>query len=264
MPEETVPQWFEGANEALKAHIVNKGLDKLDAGAAAMKAADLHRGAERLIGVPAEQVVRLPKDGADPSYQDAYKRVAALGVPKEPEGYVFDGVPEATATQVRAMAVKLGLPAHVASEIAAGMAADSNAASLRATAEKEAAVGAMQASLRAAWGSNYDVNLFKTSRAAEALGWDKGTVDAMQGMVGGDKLLNAMLGLANKMGEAEILRGSPGGGQGSLTRDQALARKAEIQVQSKRQLSPKELDETLAELRNLDAIIVGANQQQRW
>lgn len=255
-----VPHWSAGADDGLKAHIVNKGLDKLDAGAAALKAAELHRGAERLIGVPAEQVVRLPKDGADPSYADAYKRVAALGVPKEPAGYVFEGVPEATATQVRALAVKLGLPAHVASELAAGMVADQTVATARATAERDAAVGAMQASLRASWGANYDLNQFKVTKVAEALGWDKSVVDGMQTAVGGDKLLNAMLGLATKMGEAEILRGAPGGSTGnSMTRDQALERKVEIMMRSKNvRMTDVQMNEALTELKNLDAIIVGA------
>jgi hypothetical protein len=261
MAEETLPHWSEGLADPIKAHITNRGHDKEDASTAAAKLAEAHFHAQKLVGVPPEQIVRLPKDGADPAYLDAYKRMAAIGAPKDAEGYTFEGVPEATATQVRALAVKLGLPAHVASELAAGMVADQTTATARATAEKEAAVGAMQASLRAAWGSNYDVNLFKTTKVAETLGWDKGTIDAMQGLVGGDKLLNAMLGLANKMGEAEILRGGSGITQGSLSRDQALARKAEIMVQSKRQLSPKELDDALSELKNLDAIIVGPPRQ---
>src|SRR5712691_5287053 len=96
MAEETPKPWFDGLAEPVRAHITNRGHDKEDAPTAAAKLAEAHFAAQRLIGVPPEQVVRLPKDGADPAYADAYKRVASLGAYKEGQAFP-EGTPEAVA-----------------------------------------------------------------------------------------------------------------------------------------------------------------------
>jgi len=213
----------------------------------------------RFIGAPPESILRLPKDGADPAYVDAYKRVAALAAPKDAAGYTFaEGTPDHIATAARARALELGLPPHVATALAANMTAAETQATAVAKGEKDIALGAQQALLRQAWGANYDANLFKANRAVEALGWDKGTLDAMQGTVGGDKLMTALLGLAGKMSEADLLRGGGRLDTPSMTRDQAIARKAEILVSAgQRQFTPVELETTKRELQTLAAIIVG-------
>ncbi len=235
MADET-PHWSAALPDPIKAHMVARGHDKEDAPTAAAKLAEAHFAAQRFIGAPPESILRLPKDGADPAYVDAYKRVAALAAPKDAAGYTFAE----------------GTPDHIA------MTAAETQATAVAKGEKDIALGAQQALLRQAWGANYDANLFKANRAVEALGWDKGTLDAMQGTVGGDKLMTALLGLAGKMSEADLLRGGGRLDTPSMTRDQAIARKAEILVSAgQRQFTPVELETTKRELQTLAAIIVG-------
>ncbi len=250
--------WYAGLAEPIKAHITNRGHDKEEPAVAAAKLAEAHFAAQKLIGVPPEQVVRLPKDATDPSYPDVYKRVSALGAPKEPAGYTLEGIPEATATQVRALATKLGLPVHVAAELAAGLVSDANAAAAATKAASDTAVAAMQATMRATMGANYDLNMFKLQKVGEALGWDKAMLDGLQTQVGGDKLINALLTLGDKMGEAPTLRGPVGGGPLNMTRDQAVLRKAEIMTAAQgRKFTDAELADAQKELVQLATIIMG-------
>ena len=250
--------WYDTLPDPVKAHITNRGHNTEDAPTAAAKLAEAHYAAQRLIGVPAEQIVRLPKDANDPSYVDAYKRVAALGVPKTAEEYTFEGVAEEPAARARALAFKLGLPAHQATGLAAELVAADALAEAKAKATNDVNAAADQATLRAAWGANYDLNLFKANRVVEALGWDKATVDKMQATVGGNALLNGLLNLAGKMDEAVILRDSGGSRTPTLTRDQAVTRKTEIMMASSmRKFTPAELTEAQIELSKLNAIIVG-------
>ena len=259
MADDTPAHWSAALPDPIKAHITNRGLDKEDAPTAAAKLAGDHYAAQRLIGVPPEQILRLPKDAADPAYAEAYKRVASLGAYKEAAGYTFpEGTSESIAKSASETALKLGLPSHIAAELAAHMSAKTAEDSARSEAERTTALGAQQATLRANWGANYDLNLFKTTKVVEALGWDKATLDSMQTTVGGDKLMAALLGLAGKMSEAEILRGGGIPTGPSLNRDQALARKAEIMADAgTRTFTPVEFAAAQKELQQLAAIIVG-------
>lgn len=257
MADEPTPAaaWHDALPEPVKAHITNRGHNTEDAATAAVKLAEAHYAAQRLIGVPAEQIVRLPKDAKDPAYAEAYKRVASLGAPKSAEEYAFEGVPEAAADRARALAFKLGLPTHQATDLAAELVAADALAEAKTKAEKDVNLAASQATLRAAWGANYDLNLFKANRVVEALGWDKDTVDKMQATIGGNALLNGLLNLSGKMDEAVILRGS-GGGTPTMTRDQAVERKAEIMMASSmRKFTPEQLVDAQIELQKLNVII---------
>src|SRR5260370_9678121 len=114
MADDVVKPWFDGLAEPIKAHITNRGHDKEDAPTAAAKLAEAHFAAQRLIGVPPENVLRLPKDGADPHYIDAYKRVAALGAPADAAGYTFaEGTPEHIATVARSEEHTSELQSHL-------------------------------------------------------------------------------------------------------------------------------------------------------
>ncbi len=129
-------EWFETLDAETLAHATAKGWNVPDAAAAAAAAVKAHHGAEKLIGHPADQVLKLPKDAADPSYQSVYDRVVGMSTPKDPAEYKFDGVKfkdgtdlaEEDRTFVRKMATKYKLPTTVAAGIAADLAARADAA----------------------------------------------------------------------------------------------------------------------------------------
>ncbi len=270
MADENTP-WFDGLDEDLKSHIVSKGLDKLDPTAAARKAVEMHRGAEKLIGADPSSLAKLPKDAADPNYAPLYERLANMAVPKEPAGYTFEGVkfkdgaevPDTFANMIRETATELKLSPSAAKSLAARMVAYVDKVDMDEGEAGKAALAASQTELRQTWGSNYDLNLFKIQRVSEMLGWDRAVTDTLNNTVGGTKVMSGLLELANRMGEAEYLKGSPSGGSMALTRDQALEKKVSLMMEAGRgKLSEQRLAEVTTELLNLDKVILGASQQR--
>ena len=177
--------------------------------------------------------MRLPKSPDDPAYADAYKRVVEFGAPKDASAYAFDGVKhkdgsailEEDAAFVRELASELKLPVNAAASVAQKIVERAERVVGEADEKKLLTLTAEQTALRGAWGTNYELNLFRTMRVAEALGWDRGMVDKLKEVVGGSSVMNALLQLAGKMDEAPLLKGEPNTGSGSLTREQAMAKK---------------------------------------
>lgn len=270
MADDTTP-WYETLDEDHKAHVVSKGLDKLDAPTAARKAVEMHRGAERLIGADPATLAKLPKDATDPAYVALYDRIASMAVPKEPTGYTFEGVKfkdgtevsEDLASMVRETAMDLKLSPSAAKTLAARIVAFTDKAVEDDDVAGKAALAASQSELRQTWGPNYDLNHYKIQRVGELLGWDKDVTDTLNKVVGGTKVMNGLLQLANRMSEAEFLKGNPSGGSPALTRDQALERKANLMMEGSRsKLSDQRLAEITKELMDLDKVIISASQQR--
>jgi len=258
-------EWHEGLDPALVEHATAKGWIKEGVGAedVAKEAVKAHYAIQKYVGVPAEQLVKLPKDASDPSYADAYKRVVEMGAPKDPKDYSFDGVKgigEEDAAFVRGLAAELKLPVNAAASLAQKI-VERAEGTASAQAEKNAmTLAAEQAILRSTWGANYDLNLFRVGRVAETLGWDKDTVDKLNNTVGGTKVLNGLLQLSGKMSEAAFLKGETGGGEGAMTREQATEKKAQLMAEAQGKVTEERFMAIWNELKQLDTIIVGAAQ----
>lgn len=233
------PNWFDELDEVHRGHVVSRGLDKLDAGAAARQAVKDHREAQaaisRVHGIPADQVLRVPKDAADPGWGDVWKR---LGRPEKPDDYKIEGVKFADGKDptpefvghMRALAHDLNLPADKAGALAQRVMAlaDSNAVDDARAGDTRRS--ANDAELHRAWGANHDYFRFQTTRAAQILGIPEGVVKTMEGQSGEEYVafMESLRGLAGKMGEAELLRGETGGGGRALSRDEAVARRDDL------------------------------------
>src|SRR5688572_23977637 len=77
--------WADGLDADTKGWVTGKGFDKLDATAALPELIKGYRGAEKTLGVPADQILRLPgKDAKPEDWRGVYTK---LGLPEKPEGY---------------------------------------------------------------------------------------------------------------------------------------------------------------------------------
>lgn len=221
--------WFGKLDADLQSHITGRGWDKLDGGAAAAEAARSHMAAQKLIGVPPESVIRLPKDATDPSYQGIYDRVVGMGVPAKAEDYKLPAtVSEADQEFVRAVALKYKLPEAAAQGLAADLRERGEGSTAAAANAAETTKAANQVALRTAWGGQYDQNAFSATRAAEGIGFTAEVLSAMAGLPAEKYVanMNALLKLSQQLNEATILRGGnpvrdPTAG---FTQEQARAR----------------------------------------
>lgn len=211
------PPWFNDYEPEQKAFITARGLDRMDAAAALAAAIKGHQNAEKMLGGPADQVLRMPKDASDPLYQQAYDRIVGMGAPKTPEEYKIDGVQfrdgrpldEANVTSIRDFAAKNKLTLPVARELAGWVAERVDNVQATDTNAQGLARAANQVALRTHWGGAYDENTFKATRVAENLGLTPSVLAHMASLAPPEYIANmeALAKLSGALNEAEILRG---------------------------------------------------------
>lgn len=212
-----MPEWYEEFPTEDADWIKARGWDKPLTPELAGSMAKAFRDTQQKLGVPADQIIRMPKDANDPNYQAAYERIAALGVPKDPAEYTFDQVRAKSGAELspdeieraRSIAAELKLPAHAARVLAAREAdrreAEKAATDLAAATNKQM----NDAAIRANWGQEYDQKQFSAVRAAESVGFTAEVIETM-GRLPPEKYvanMNALVSLGMQMNEAAMLRG---------------------------------------------------------
>lgn len=229
--------WYDGAPAEIVGHIQTKGWHEKPANEVALAAIAAHREAEKYIGHPADHVLKLPKDAAD---ADGWKTVwNRLGVPADAKDYDFAAVKfadgsaptQAFTDWVRATAHQLNIPKDQAASLAGQFVKYlENDAATEAT-ERTAKVAEEQKTLDASWGANKEANLFIAKQAAAKLGVSPEAVQALEGQVGYAAVMNMFLAVGQKIGEDKFVSGGIAR-DGILTREQAVARKAELMADS--------------------------------
>lgn len=232
------PPWYQGVtgiDADTITHLTAKGWDKLTPTEVAVHAATAHRNAEKLIGAPADQMLRLPTDPAAPEWQTVYDR---LGRPAKPDGYDFAGVKHANgndldpafATSLATAAHKFGVSkdalAGLTKDIVAGLDARDAAA---ATAQAEA-VAAERKTLETNWKADYSGNMALAKAAATKLGVTPEAVSALEGVIGYSKVMEMFRAIGQATGEDTFIltNKTPDGNPHTMSVDQATARKAEL------------------------------------
>lgn len=205
-------EWYAALDADTQAHITGKGWEKLDPAAAAIEASKAHLAAQKFIGVPAEQLLKLPKDASDPTFQAAYDRIFGMVPTRTAEDYKFEGVelPEDDAKRVRDLAVKHKLPPAVALDFAADLSARTRGIAETAAAGAETTKAANAAHLRAAYGADHDFKLFGAQRAVEAAGLPASILAHIATLPQDEyrKGMDALVALGQKMNEVPMHRGS--------------------------------------------------------
>lgn len=227
--------WYAGAtgvDDAMVGHIKNRGMDGKTAAEAAIHFAQAHIQAEKLIGVPADQMVRLPKDAADEA--GTALMWSKLGKPSAASGYDLSGVKFKDGTALdasfveffQAEAHKLHLPQAQAQGMAAAFVSHLEASTTVDANEQAGKLAMEKTELAKNWGPNYEANMFVAKQAAKALGVSPEAVSVLENLngMGYAKVMEMFRGIGVKIGEDRYVN-SPAGGAGAMTRDQAVAQK---------------------------------------
>jgi hypothetical protein len=198
--------WTSSFNDDLKGYVQNKGFKDPSA------VLDSYRNLEKLVGVPADRVLKLPQDMEDPqALNEIYSK---LGRPQSPTEYKLgDGKSEDSEFQkwARGTFHELGLNRKQAETLAAkydqflsGLATQSE--------EKQIQENKLQEdSLKKKWGAAYDQNLGLAKRTAREFGIDGETIDKVESAVGFTKLMELFSNIGQKLGEASFETGSGDG-----------------------------------------------------
>jgi hypothetical protein len=214
------------------------GLHTKTAAEAAVAVTKSYLEAQKFIGVPEKDLLRMPKDAADEQGWQALR--LRLGVPTDPTQYA-EGIKAVKAADgkdldpkfiefSRDLAAKLHLPLTDAAELARGVKAYTDASAASEAADKTAALAASKAALAKNWGANAAGNMLIAQNAAARLQIDPAAVAALESVAGYEKVMNMFLNLGTRMGEDKFVTGGKVGvGEGgALSKEQAAAQLAEL------------------------------------
>lgn len=266
------PVWTEGLDADIVGHAQAHGWDKLDPAAAAREGVKSHRELlqkmTRDFGDP-NQLVRIPKDINDAEgYRSLYTR---LGVPVDPKEYTFDGIKAGDGSDVepefldyaRNLAASLHLPKDAAPELVKSLLKFGQDAEAADAAERTAKITEEKAALTKNWGNAFQSNLDIAKQAAGKLGVSPEAVAALEGQVGYANVMEMFLKIGQGMGEHSYINSGGPNRNGVLSREQAIARKADLMQDAAFAKKVFAGDATaVSELRNLDLIIVGVDDTE--
>lgn len=234
-PTPTATPWYEG-----KVNPEHVGLWQLkqwdisDPAKLADQVTASYREAEKKLGVPSAELLRIPK-ADDPAGQKAFWQ--KFGVPTDKSGYGLEGVKFADGTELDAgfrdafaeTAEKLNVPADAAKGLLQHFMKHLEGSEAGETAATQNKLAAQTQALRANWGSNWEANMFIAKQAAQALGVTPEVVATLENAIGYDQVMEFFRNVGVRIGEDRYIAGNgPGGSKGVMTRDAALVQKQQL------------------------------------
>lgn len=216
-----------GADAEVQGYLSNRGWDKLDPSKAALEAIKAHRNAEKLLGGPADRLLRIPTDSAD---ADGWGKVyTALGRPKDAAGYDFTTVKDADEgfiNFVRDFAFKHNLSKADGEALAKEFTQYAGKIDGDDTKAKEFAVAKEQADLKRELGFDYQAKMLTAQNAVAKLGIDPAAVKALEGQVGYKAVMEMFIKIGGAIGEDKFITSEATGR--TMTPQGAQARMAEL------------------------------------
>lgn len=216
--------WFDGLPDEVKGYVTNRGLDKLDPTQAFLNAQKAHMEATKLLGMPAEDIIRVPKPEDSAAWQGVFER---LGRPKDVSGYDFaplkDKVDENFTKLLGETFLKEGISKAAGERIAAALVTDTQA---RMKATDDASLAARTTSLnelKTDWKQDFEANKRVAALAAEKVGITKEVLDALENTTSYKAVMQAFHRIGVGMGEDSFIRGG-GGDSKVLSKEQAKDR----------------------------------------
>lgn len=211
--------WFDSFDTDLKGYIQTKGWKDPAA------VVGSYRNAEKLLGVPPEQVVKLPKDDAPAEAWDAVWK--QLGAPETAEDYGFKPAEGGDPTMAEWMGKafhEAKVPKGMAAKIAEKYQAFVQNFQEQQAATKQAKAGQEAATLKLEWGAAQEQNLRIAQKATMALGIDGEMIDKLEDAMGYAGVMKFFHGIGSKMGESDFVSGDTTNGfKGAMSPEQALA-----------------------------------------
>lgn len=188
---------------------------------------------EKLLGVPQDQLIRLPKEDDAQGWESVHTR---LGRPATPDGYKLQATKDPGSPEFVKWASeqfhKNGLSEKQAQSLVEGW--NAHTATLREaqTQAYNQKIAEEQGTLKKEWGAAYDQNLSIAKRAAREFGVAPEVIDGIEKSAGFASTMKLFQAIGSKLGDASFVSGGPSvNGNGPLTpvqaQDQIKALKAD-------------------------------------
>jgi hypothetical protein len=212
----------------MKPWVSGMGLDKLAPDQALAKVLPMYRGAEQKLGVPADQVLRLPgKDAKPEEWKAVYQR---LGAPDKPEGYELTA-PEGDNGEFLKTASawfhEIGVPKSQAAALAGKWAEYTQAQKVAMDGQWNQRFDTEVAALKTEWGDSFDKNSDLASRVQRAGGWTTEQLQAMEKALGPKAFMAGFAKFGGMVGEHRFT-GGEGEKQYGMSSEGARSRIADL------------------------------------
>jgi hypothetical protein len=237
-PAPPAPAWHAGIEAETLGFWQNKGYDLTDPKALATKLTEQYRAAEKHIGAPPDQIIRMPKADARP--EEIAAMWQRLGAPKEAKEYDFSGIKFAGADLEPAFAdaMRAGLAAAFVPKDKAGAIVQSVVKFLESADTTESTLNTAKLAeergkLEKNWGAKdsntYRFNLLAAKEGANRLGIDEAGVAALENLMGYSSVMDALRKIGNARKEDVFVESGQSAGNGKVTtREGAMSRKQEL------------------------------------
>lgn len=250
--------WWNGFDDETKGYIQNKGLATKPVNEAFVAVSKFHREAERMIGAPANELIRLPKEQNSPDWAAVHKRLGALNAA---EDYKFEGLKRAgdkalepaLVDTLRKAAFGAHLSADSANVVAKEVVSHLDAIETARLAEETAKIQTEKKLLKDNWGANEAANMVVARAAANALGVAPEAVEALEKTVGYSKVMEMFRQIGTKIGEDRFIASGGTSGNQAMTKEQAVAEKASLMRDNA--WVKRYIDGGLEEKRKMDALL---------
>jgi hypothetical protein len=199
--------WHSTYEPEIQTFVQSKGWDKFPIDKALPEIIRGYRGAEQYIGVPADQVVRLPKDGDDAALGRVYDR---LGRPTDATKYDLKlpaELDEKTSSWIKTTAHKLGMNNKQAQTFANDLLATETASAIEAKAALDSRVAKESAELRTEWGGAYEKNVEVVDGVAREFGMTPEQLVALRGSLGPKGAMAFLYKIGQSLGEDKFISG---------------------------------------------------------
>ena len=230
--------WYTGKIDAETiGYLQNRALADKSPEEVAIASIKAHREAEKFVGAPANQLLRLPTDPGDAAgWAAVHER---LGAPKDKTGYDLANVKFADGTApddafldfIRTQSAALHLPKDAAPQLAAAFTKFLEGNDAAEAADRTVALQKEKDTLKANWGPNSDANLLVAKAGAAKLGMTAEDVAAFEGVVGFARVMEILRVVGSKTGEDRWVTPPTGSGDSRvMSIDAAKERKASLMV----------------------------------
>jgi len=227
--------WFDGKLDAEHTgHLQNLGLHDKPLEEVAITALKSHRAAEKLLGVPKNELLRF-KPGDETITKEFWSK---LGTPAEAKDYDFPALKSADGkvtderleASLRDTAFKLHLPKDTAAQVAESVVKTLQAQRDEQVAASTATLATEKTALADLWKANAPANMVVAKAGAAKLGLSAVEVDALEKTVGYAKTMEALRRVGALSGEDQFIRNDSNFNGGVMTADQAKAKITELKA----------------------------------
>lgn len=226
--------WADSFDPETKGWLETRGLTKMEADKALPELVKGYRAAESKLGVPADQLSRIPKDENDAEGMKAY--LAKLGVPENPDGYEIkpeDGIESEFPIQAAKWFYEMNLPKNIAKGLY-GRLKDYAQATLEASEAKFNAQADTEINeLKAEWkGPEFDKNVELARRVRATMGLTDEETMAVERSIGVKRAAQVFSTLGKVLGEHRFVGGETAQSKFAMSPEAARTRIIDLQKDS--------------------------------